>query len=521
MEVLNSCGRQVFQISDVERVKRFLSLGCSNGTYYICTKDLMQEHIECIECMLDDIEKRNILLELIGEYVKGNKCKKQEPLVYLLARCCTYSIGDNSMLEFRNKAYELLSDVCTTASTLMMFIDFSKKCSKKYSNSSGWNNLHKRAISKWYTSKDPFSLLFQMTKYKERNGYKHRDVLRLCHIVPSSLDMQVVFNYIVKETGSNDMCSTKTKDFIKDLEILKLDMKKNIIVDTINKWQLAREHLPNTWLNDKHVWIALLNYMPNIALLRNLNKMTLCGVFDDHVATDFVINKIENMNKVHPIQMLISLKMYAGGKGFKGNNAWIPVPCIIDAIDKRFYGLFKDVKKSTRRICVAIDVSPSMSWTYTVGTECMNAAEVSCGLAMVLKASNSDNIEIMGFTSNFVPLHIDPNKPFADNLRNISNFNFDSTDISKPFVWAQENKKHFDAFVVLTDSETNSNKIKPCDALRNYRKVMGVSKCKLVVVAMASNKFSIADPEDKYMLDIAGFDASVPDVIIEFIEETY
>ena len=72
-----------------------------------------------------------------------------------------------------------------------------------------------------------------------------------------------------------------------------------------------------------------------------------------------------------------------------------------------------------------------------------------------------------------------------------------------------------DCFVVLTDSETWAGQIHPRDALRRYREVTGLA-AKLVVVAMVSNGFSIADPEDGGMLDVVGFDAAAPQLIADF-----
>jgi len=40
---------------------------------------------------------------------------------------------------------------------------------------------------------------------------------------------------------------------------------------------------------------------------------------------------------------------------------------------------------------------------------------------------------------------------------------------------------------------------------------------KLVVVAMASTGFTIADPDDARMLDVVGFDTATPDVISAFV----
>jgi 60 kDa SS-A/Ro ribonucleoprotein len=72
-----------------------------------------------------------------------------------------------------------------------------------------------------------------------------------------------------------------------------------------------------------------------------------------------------------------------------------------------------------------------------------------------------------------------------------------------------------DTFVVYTDSETWAGQVHPVQALREYRERMGIP-AKLVVVGMASNGFSIADPEDGGMLDVVGFDASAPQLIANF-----
>ncbi len=40
---------------------------------------------------------------------------------------------------------------------------------------------------------------------------------------------------------------------------------------------------------------------------------------------------------------------------------------------------------------------------------------------------------------------------------------------------------------------------------------------KLIVCGMASNSFTIADPDDGGMMDIVGFDSAAPDVINNFV----
>ena len=54
------------------------------------------------------------------------------------------------------------------------------------------------------------------------------------------------------------------------------------------------------------------------------------------------------------------------------------------------------------------------------------------------------------------------------------------------------------------------------EALRRYRVQSGIRDAKLVVVGMASNGFTIADPADPGMLDVVGFDSAAPEIISSF-----
>ena len=54
---------------------------------------------------------------------------------------------------------------------------------------------------------------------------------------------------------------------------------------------------------------------------------------------------------------------------------------------------------------------------------------------------------------------------------------------------------------------------------RTGRKVWIVGEAKAVVVGMTSNGFTLADPDDRGMLDVVGFDATVPALIADFIRQ--
>ena len=56
----------------------------------------------------------------------------------------------------------------------------------------------------------------------------------------------------------------------------------------------------------------------------------------------------------------------------------------------------------------------------------------------------------------------------------------------------------------------------PSEALKQYRTQSGID-AKLSVCAMTSSGFTLADPDDRGMLDMAGFDSAAPDIIREFV----
>ena len=90
------------------------------------------------------------------------------------------------------------------------------------------------------------------------------------------------------------------------------------------------------------------------------------------------------------------------------------------------------------------------------------------------------------------------------------------TDCAQPMIYATDNNLKVDVFIVYTDCETWAGPIHPSEALKQYRIQSGID-AKLIICAMTSNGFTLADPEDRGMLDMAGFDSAAPDIIRQFV----
>ena len=156
-------------------------------------------------------------------------------------------------------------------------------------------------------------------------------------------------------------------------------------------------------------------------------------------------------------------------------------------------------------------------------------------LALVTAASE-ERYEIVGFyagrrgwksdrkgpwdflNNGLTPLAISPRQRLDDAIKTVTDLPFGGTDCALPMLWAARNKLNVSGFITYTDSETWAGNIHPAQALRQYRSEF-VGEAKAVVVGMTSNGFTLADPNDRGMLDVVGFDTSVPAVIADFVRE--
>jgi 60 kDa SS-A/Ro ribonucleoprotein len=278
--------------------------------------------------------------------------------------------------------------------------------------------------------------------------------------------------------------------------------------------------------------------MPLGALVRNLATMTRVGVLapgsngTKKVIEMLSAEKAIEHARIHPLNVLNAMATYQAGHGFRGQNTWTPVSQIVDALDKAFYLSFGNAPTTGKRIMLALDVSGSMG-APVFGMDYLTCREASAAMALVTAATEPKH-RFVAFTkgdypslwsathgteynTGLSPLMISPRQRLDDVVRQLATLPFGGTDCALPMVEATKHRWPVDTFVVFTDSETWAGNIHPVQALRDYRERMGIA-AKLVVVAMTSNGFSIADPDDAGMLDVVGFDTATPNVLAEFIK---
>lgn len=293
----------------------------------------------------------------------------------------------------------------------------------------------------------------------------------------------------------------------------------------VRKFRFGHEHIGDSrLLRQPELWSAMLEVgMPTGALVRNLGRLTALGVLGEGSAhVDAVVTRLTSeaavkAARLHPIALLDALRVYESGHGDKGKLKWEACPPVSAALERAFYLAFKNVEATGKRFLLGLDVSGSMDGASVCGLPSLTAREVVGALAMALLRSEApENVKTVAFQSELVPLALKREMKLLQVLEKMRGLPFGATDCAQPMLYALRHKIPVDVFVVMTDNETWCGGVHPLKALEQYRKEMDLPGAKLVVLATSVTSFSIADPEDPGMLDIAGCDSAVPRIISEF-----
>lgn len=532
--VKNAAGGYVFGADAWKRLNRFLMIGVEGGTYYISERKLTQDNAKSLNGLIKADGPR--VVELIREVARDGRAAKREPQVYALAACA--ALGDD---ETRDLAYAALEDVARIPTNLFGFNQYFLDI--KGSHTMG--RKHRRAMARWYNEKDPERLAFLMSKYQSREGWSHKDMISMAHVSPAGEEHANLFAWAFNgpEAEGNDRGASLTGDYmrtIKAFEWAKKASSTEEITQLITEYGLSWEHVPTQFLKDPEVWRSLIPNLGYQALMRNLNKMPLDALSHTTEAVCEQLTDQEKISKsrIHPFNILIGLKTYAEGRGFRGSKTWNVNADVVDALDKAFYVSFGNLEKTGKRMLLLVDVSGSMR--SRINGSPLSCAQAAGAISLVLKAQEGAGAHIYGFADgrgsvkvpyasrgrrfylnsvqecSLIDLGISPRTRLDSAFKAVQRSNFGGTDASAGVCFALQAGLDVDQFVVLTDNETWCGPQHVTQALTEYRRKMGKPNAGLISCAFAANSYSVADPKDPRQMDVCGLDGSLPKLISDF-----
>lgn len=502
-QVFNNAGGAVFAVTPETRIRRFLILGTEGGSYYQGEKELTKENAAVV---LDWATNNTVaLVDILLEISEAGRAPKQNPTIFALAAAT--GLGDDYG---RSYALSALPRIARTGTHLFMFAKYVEQFR-------GWGRGLRNAVANWYESKPADKLAYQTVKYRQREGFTHRDLLRLAHPAGNDAAHKAIYNWIAQGNETPELPPI-VNAFLEAQSASSVERW----VSLIDNYGLSWEMLPDAALKEAMVWQAIIDKgMPMGALIRQLPRLTNLGVLKGSRLTRVIeqISSQEALTKarIHPINVLVAQTTYASGRG--RSSSWTPVIKIVDALDAAFYASFGNVEPANKRTMNALDVSDSMTW-QTVGSTNLTDRDVSAAMSLVTLATEPEAMTTAFCSHSWTQrglqeVSLSARQRLDDVIRTVSNLPAGGTDCSLPMIYARDNSLEIDTFVVWTDSETWAGKIQPYEALQQYRKASGIP-AKLIVCATSSSNFSIADPRDSGMLDVCGFDSAVPNLIADF-----
>lgn len=200
--------------------------------------------------------------------------------------------------------------------------------------------------------------------------------------------------------------------------------------------------------------------------------------------------------------------------------------------------------RTNKRVCVCIDVSVSMQWPEhcvlnSAGDGQVTALQAAACVALAMQRAecNASDVTLCVFAADNTLRVVDVQNSDNDESGNNDDENWSAYDLfyaalrddvdacgdvdcALPMLHAVAHRQwHYDAFVIFTDNETRRRAfdVPPAEALRRYACQADKPNAKLVVCAMTSTGFHMAEAGNHHTLDIVGFDARVPHVIADFV----
>jgi hypothetical protein len=205
-QVLNDAGGYVWKLPTLEHVNRYLVLGGAKdmGNYYRQSSDVNLECALSVLKMIRDPDASQFvqLCALLKAVSVGGRAPKQEPVLLSLAAAIVFAKNPAE----KQIAFDTMKDCVRIPTHMFMLAGFVRdlSMSKPENKGKGWGAGFRKAISHYYTSRKGRDLAFQMTKYQNREGWTHADIIRMIHVDPTTLaddGARLMFDYVMMKNA--------------------------------------------------------------------------------------------------------------------------------------------------------------------------------------------------------------------------------------------------------------------------------------------------------------------------------
>jgi 60 kDa SS-A/Ro ribonucleoprotein len=234
---------------------------------------------------------------------------------------------------------------------------------------------------------------------------------------------------------------------------------------------------------------------------------------------------------VHPLSVLLADRAYAAGGETVRGGPWVPVPSVLEALEKTFHVALGNVEPVGRPVLVAVDLSRSMQAGRVEGLR-LSFAEAAVAMARVMVSADPGSV-VVGFTgagsvdsgrvswlggTGLTLLEVSPGMRLTEVMQRLPHLPFGRVDPAFPMTWALRHRLDVGGFVILTHHEAPAGEVSPGTALASYR-AGRVESARCVVIRMSRGGGAPPRAVEPGVLEVSGFDALVPRVVSRFLRE--
>ena len=229
--VKNSAGGYVFPVDDFTRLRRFLVLGSEGGTYYAAERPLTIDNANAVRRCLDTDGNR-----VVDEALRASQgaAPRVGPPLFVLAMAASFGNDDT-----RRYALSVLPQAARTGSHLFRFVSYADTMR-------GWGKGLRQAVGNWYDAQgDVKQTAYQMVKYRHRDGWTHRDLLRKAHPAGrDNPDYDALYAWVTQ--GTDPPADDARYDIIRGYQLAQNNAADPAdVADAIRQYRLTWEMVPS------------------------------------------------------------------------------------------------------------------------------------------------------------------------------------------------------------------------------------------------------------------------------------
>ena len=200
-QIANNAGGYSFALPLEQEWMRYLIIGSKsdNGSFYQCGGAIATTISKCImSAILSPATCEHLIRDIVDVSVNA-RAPKQEMTMMSLAAAIVFP-PDNKC---KTQALDAIGQVCRIPTHLFMMVQYIRDISQdKAKPGKGFGKGVRRALTEYYTSRGGLELAVLVTKYKNREGWTHEDLISLLHINPAQMKDdggRLVLEWIMKK----------------------------------------------------------------------------------------------------------------------------------------------------------------------------------------------------------------------------------------------------------------------------------------------------------------------------------